>query len=257
MRGGRADPVGGAPAPLLSFEAVTVTRADGLAVRAVLEQVSFELEAGSSAGIYGARRSGKSTLLMLACGLQRAQAGAVRLAGVDLGGLSGRAQAELLRRDVALLRHEDFLAGTGETALDLIATALASRGLTLREARRGAQEALERVEAAGLAQQPAGSLSLSERSRVMLARALARRPRLLLVDEPAPLPSPAERERLIALIGELTRAQGIALLVVSEDLAMLAGLQRLASLSAGELRMPSAAGKVVALRARGSAGGGA
>lgn len=257
MRGRRADRALGDRAALLSFEGATVTRPDGLQLTTVLDGVSFELAAGASAGIYGSRRSGKSTLMRLACGLQRAQRGIVRFDGADLGALSGRRQAELLRRDVALLRHEDFLASAGETVLDLIATALASRGLTLRQAQRAAQEALARVDAAGLAQEPSASLSASQRALVMLARAIARRPRLLLVDEPAPLPGPADRERLVALMRDLSREDGIALLVASEDLAMLQGLQSLMAISAGELRMPHSSAKVVPMRARGSAGSGA
>ncbi len=257
MRGQPADRIAADEPPvLLSFEGVSVTCPDGLARQTVLDAASFELHARASAGIYGSRRSGKSTLMLLACGLQRAQAGTVRFDGVDLASLSSRRRAQLLRRDIALLRHEDWVASAGETVLDLIATALASRGLTLREAHRAAQAALELVGAAGLAQEPSVALPAAQRSRVMLARALARRPRLLLVDEPAPLPSPSEREQLCSLMRQLARESGIALLIASEDLAMLQGLQSLMALSAGELRMPSGAGKVVPLRARGSAGNG-
>ena len=69
----------------------------------------------------------------------------------------------------------------------------------------------------------------------MLARALVREPRLLVVDEPAPMPSLGERERFCALLRATPSERGIALLMASEDLAVLQGLAVLGSIADGEL----------------------
>jgi ABC-type molybdenum transport system ATPase subunit/photorepair protein PhrA len=89
------------------------------------------------------------------------------------------------------------------------------------------------------------SLSPTERARVMLARALVRAPRLLVVDEPAPLPSLLERERFCALLRSVAHERSIALLVASEELSTLQGIAVLASLSAGELCSTEEPGTVV------------
>ena len=85
------------------------------------------------------------------------------------------------------------------------------------------------------AQEIAASLSLTERTSVMLARALAREPRLLVLDEPAQMPNLKDRDRFYALLRSVTRERGMALLVASEEMAALQGLGVLMSISDGEL----------------------
>lgn len=224
--------------PLLSFRNVSLRYRDGPREVPLLEGVSFELYPGSSLGVYGERRSGKSTLLRLAAGLQLAHSGAVTFDGVDLATLSPRARATLLRNSLALLTPTDCIAGPGETVIDRVATARGCTGLSLREARRFALSTLDRVGAASLSEHEAGSsLSCSERALVALAKALVREPRLLLVDEPPPVPSISERDRFIALLRSVARERHISLLLASEDLTALQGLSTLASLSRGELSL--------------------
>jgi ABC-type glutathione transport system ATPase component len=227
--------------PLLCFDGVSCRRADGHRELTLLDRVSFDLDPAQTMGVYGARRCGKSTLLRLAAGLQLADAGGVRFAGRDHHNLSARARSRLLRGPIALLCAGDRTAGAGaaagETVLDHVATGAGSDGSSLRQARRRAMQALAALDAAGLAAEDTstGALSAAERARVLLARALVREPRLLLVDEPAPLPSLSERERFCALLRSLAREQKIALLVASEELSCLQGLDVLASLSGGQL----------------------
>jgi ABC-type lipoprotein export system ATPase subunit len=222
--------------PLLSFVDVTKRVRDGPREVVVLDRVSFDLRAGGCAGVYGRRRSGKSTLLRIAAAIESPDAGAVRFDGREVTRFSPGERARLLRASVALLAGEDWLPSPGETVLDHVATALGSVGFTLREARRAALATLDRlgVSAVGAAE-PTASLALGDRARAALARALVREPRLLIVDEPAPMPSLGERERFCALIREHAHADGIALLMASEDITALQGLEVLMSISGGEL----------------------
>jgi predicted ABC-type transport system involved in lysophospholipase L1 biosynthesis ATPase subunit len=241
--------------PLLCFAGVSVRHPDGERVRTLLQRVSFELQPAGSAGLYGSARSGKSTLMRLACGLQLAQEGQVRFAGRDLRELSGTARARLLRAEIALLAAEGWMPSPGETALDCVAVALGSAQVSLREGRRRALAALDRVGEAACAQETAAALSLDSRARVALARALVREPRLLLVDEPAPLPSINERERFCRLLRDLAAERGIALLVASQDISMLQGLDVLMSISAGEVCSTAPQAEVVPLASRRAAAG--
>jgi ABC-type lipoprotein export system ATPase subunit len=237
--------------PLLSFANVGKRYPDGGRAIAVLNEVSFELAAGEAVGIYGARRSGKSTLLRLAAAIESPDAGTVRFAGRDVTRISPGERARLLRGSVAILAAPDWLPCPGETVLDNVAMSLGSDGPTMREARRRALLALDGVGVAALcAAEMTASLSLQERARVMLARALVREPRLLIVDEPAPMPSLRDRERFCAILRTTARERGIALLVASEDVAMLRGLGALMLISGGELCATEERGTVVQLRPR-------
>jgi putative ABC transport system ATP-binding protein len=221
---------------LLSFERVGRRHRDGPRETAVLDGISFELEQGVGMGVYGQRRSGKSTLLRLAAGLEAPDRGRVFVQGRDLAPLSRDERARLLRGPVALLGGEPWAPAPGETVLDHVALSAGSAGMSLREARRAALAVLDRAGVAGVsAEETPPALSPAERARVALARAIVREPRLLLVDEPAPLPSVLERERFCALLRAIAQERGMALLVASEELSALQGLAVLASLSGGEL----------------------
>jgi ABC-type lipoprotein export system ATPase subunit len=245
----------GAPPPLLSFVNVSKRSRDGAREIPVLDAVSFEVDAGAAVGLYGARRSGKSTLLRLAAAIEPPDAGTVRFDGRDVTRISPSDRARLLRGPVALLTAADWFPSPGETVLDHVAMSVGSDGCTLREARHRALGALDRVGAAAVgAAEMTASLSLAERARVMLARALVREPRLLVVDEPAPMPSLSEREQFCALLRAVARERGSALLMASEDMAALQGVGVLMSISAGELCSTEEGGTVVQLPRRRAAG---
>ncbi|MHB1538624.1 MAG: ATP-binding cassette domain-containing protein [Solirubrobacteraceae bacterium] len=236
--------------PLLTFANVGRRVRDGARSRSLLCDVSFELSAAETAGLYGARNAGKSTLLRLACAIELADAGAVVYDGHDLARLSRAGRARLLREQVALVVEDAWLPQASETALGRIVTALGGTGLTLREARRRGLAALDRFDVAGIAADPAVSLERAQRARVELACAIAREPRLLLVDEPAPSPNVLERERLCAAIRGVAEERAIALLIASEDVAALQGLGTLMSISAGEVCSTSGSATLVSLAGR-------
>ncbi len=220
--------------PLLSFANVSKRYPDGGREIVVLNQVSFELAAGAAIGVHGPRCSGKSTLLRLAAAIESPDGGSIRFDGQDITRLSGAERARLLRGPVALLAEADWLTSPGEIALEHVAMSLGSEGLTMREAKHRALATLDAVgvSAVGAARTTA-SLSSEQRARVMLARALVGEPRLLVVDEPAPMPSIDDHERFCATLRRVTRERGIALLVASEEMATLGGMGAPMSLSTG------------------------
>lgn len=242
--------------PLISFLNASKSYPDGGREIVVLDRVSLDIDAASSVGVYGNRRSGKSTLLRMAAGIVLPDSGTVQFDGQDMARMSAGERSRLLRGAIAFMSSTDWRAHPGETVVDHVATSLGSEGLTIREARRRARGILDRVGvgAAG-AGEPTSSLSLTERTRVMLARALAREPRLLILDEPAVMPKLGDRDRFYALLREAARERGMALLVASEDLAALQGVGVLISIADGEVCSTEESGTVVNLPGRRRAAG--
>jgi ABC-type lipoprotein export system ATPase subunit len=241
--------------PLLSFVNVSKRYHDGARELTVLDCVSLEMDAGVSVGVYGTRRSGKSTLLRLAAGVALADSGVVRFEGRDIARMSGRERGRLLRSEIAFMCAADWRTNAGESVVDHVATSLGSEGLTMREARRRAMHVLDEVEVGSAAGEPMSSLSLTERARVMLARALARKPRLLVLDEPALLPSLRDRDRFYELLRATGRTRDVALLIASEEMPALQGLGVLVSIADGELVSTGPRSTVVPLAGRRRLGG--
>jgi ABC-type lipoprotein export system ATPase subunit len=221
--------------PLLAFEHVTKSYPDGQRRIIVLEQASFEVYAGDFVGILGPQRAGKSTLVRLAAGIESPDEGTVSFAGHDIARMSVLERDRLLRTRIGVLSTDDWRPGKGERVVDLVALPLVSDRATLHEARRRARRMLNWAGASEYADELAQSLSVGERTRVMLARALVRNPRLLLVDEPAVTPSLDERDELYELLLSTPREHDAALIVVSQDRTFVRGATVAMSLAYGEL----------------------
>lgn len=221
---------------LLRIREVSKAYPDGGGYVSVFERASLDLEEVSHVGVYGKRRSGKSTLLRLAAGVERPDSGSVLFDGIDLSASSPRELARVLRSRLAYIALGDWRPNPGESVVQHVALSLGGLGLTVRQAERSA---LRELDAVGLsaadALSPAGSLSMVDRTRVMLARALAHKPRLIVIDDPVLSPSVSERDTLYALLRGVSRERHIALLVASEDFAALQGFDVFVSISAREL----------------------
>lgn len=231
--------------PLVAFENVVKRRSDpGGRELAVLDGVTFELNAGDSLGIWGARRSGKSTLLRLVAGLEAPDEGVVRFDGHDVAKLSDREHARLVRSRIGLA-PSSWRETRNARVVDHVALPLLSAGASLREGSIAAREALARVGAGDRADMFVSELSAGERTRVAIARALVRRPALLLVDEPALTPSPSERDELSALLQSLAGEPRLTLVVASEDVTAIRVARQVMTLSDGVLRSSQPPGEVV------------
>lgn len=222
---------------LLRFEEVTSAHPDGHRRLVVLKDASFAIEAGMFAGVYGARRSGKSTLLRLAAGIDLPERGTVRIAGRDSATMSGLERERLLRNEIGLVCIDDWHPKPRESVLDYVALALGSEGATLRQARRSARRALQRIGLGESADELAMNLSLGERLRAMLARALVREPRLLLIDEPAAIPRISDREDLMVSLRRAASELGTTLVVASEEMGPLHGADVVISVGGGEINI--------------------
>ena len=232
-------------APLLSLAHVTKHYLDGRRDTVVLKNVSLQIEEGDFMGIWGPKRSGKSTLLRLMAGIERPNSGKVSFGGREMQAMSARERARLLRRDGIALVSSEWHTQIVRPAVELVATACASDGTPMGEARTLARKALARVDAVDCADVRTDRLALGERLRVALAMALVREPRLLLVDEPAVLPSPLESDELYTLLRSLGEDRRLAVVIASENLAATSGAPRTMAVSSGEVRSMDQTGVIV------------
>lgn len=231
---------------LLCFKDVGARFQDGARDVLVLKEVSFDVAPRELVGVYGERRAGKSTLLRIAAGIESPSSGSVQLVGHDLASLSLSERARLRRRGgVALLSAERRAPAAPQAVVEHVALPLTGDGLTLAESEALARDALETVGIGSLCHARLERLSLSDAVRVELARAIVREPRLLLVDEPAVVPGPSDGRELNALLRTLAREREFALVIASADLAALAGLHRLHTLSDGRLRSSESRRRVI------------
>jgi ABC-type ATPase involved in cell division len=230
---------------LFAFESVTKGYLDGRRHRSVLEDVSFEVDGGDFIGIWGMRRSGKSMLLRLAAGLELPDEGRILFDGKDLTELSGEDRAKLLRSRGIGFVSSDWRPSASQTAIEYVAVSLLPDGLSLRDARHVARQALDGMGVLNCAHLLTDRLSIGEALRVRLAQALVSEPRLLLVDEPAILPSPSERQELYALLTSFGRSSTPAVLVASEDVGIVRRARRMMTIGGGTLHSMDKEGEVV------------
>jgi len=235
---------------LLSLTQVTRRYGDGRREVTVLDRVCMEVAAEDFVGVWGPRRSGKTTLLRVAAGIEVPNAGAVCFDGRVLTQMGANERARAMRTHGIAHVAGDWRPQLNQHCIDSVAMALLGDRVSLREARPLARRALERVGAGACAEEWTGRLSAGERMRVALARGLVREPRLLLVDEPTVSPSAIESHELYALLRSLACEGGPAVVLASEDLEALEGARRIMSISDGELRSMDSEGVVVSFPGR-------
>jgi predicted ABC-type transport system involved in lysophospholipase L1 biosynthesis ATPase subunit len=233
---------------LLSFRNVSVSVRDGPREVPVLEEVSFEIDAGDYVGLWSGRRTGKSTLLRLAAGVEVPDSGEILFDGADLVEMSKDRRAHLRRRGGIALALADWSPAESRPVVEHVAFPLAACGVSFHDAERVARRTLKRVGAADVEDIAMNRLKLSERVRVELARALVREPRLLLVDEPAVLASPREGRELYELLRSLGRDRSLAVVVASEQSAAIEGAPRVFTLSGGRIHSTDSRRKVLPFR---------
>lgn len=188
-----------------------------------IERVSFDVAPGEVLGIVGPNGSGKSSLLKLSAGLLRPESGIIRLAGQAIGELSALAIAKTLAFVPQEQAHE-FPFTVAETVLmGRFPHRQAGWWSMGMEAEReedlsAAHRAMVEADVVELADRLVSDLSGGERQRVMIARALAQEPRILLLDEPTAFLDLSHQIEICALIQRLVNERSRTVVLVSHDL---------------------------------------
>jgi putative ABC transport system ATP-binding protein len=169
------------PPPAINLEDVRLTLPSMAGPVRILDGISLSVDAGQTVALLGPSGSGKSSILMVAAGLEAATSGRVTVAGTDITRLSEDALARFRRGHVGIVFQSFHLIPT-MTALENVAVPLELSGA--REAFDRAMAELRAVGLAARAEHYPSQLSGGEQQRVALARAIAPRPSVLFADEP-------------------------------------------------------------------------
>lgn len=205
----------------------------GEVVRA-LDGVSMAIDPGELVALYGPSGSGKTTLLTIVAALVAPDSGSVLVNGREVSALSAREAARYRRLDLGYVSQSlDLLPGV--PAIDNAALKLFDLRVGVREARRRVAPLLERLGLGDRLHHRADQLSAGERQRVLVARALATGPSLVLADEPTGSLDSERSHQVLTLLTEVCREQGVAMLLVTHDPQAAAFASRVQALRDGRL----------------------
>jgi ABC-type lipoprotein export system ATPase subunit len=197
----------------------------------VLDVVDVSLAPGSWTALTGRSGSGKTTLLNLIAGISRPTAGAITVAGADLGAMSEARRDAFRARHVGYVFQTFNLLSAFSAVENVMLPMMFTDAIPRREHRRHAVAILSRLGLGARLSHPPHRLSRGEQQRVAIARALANDPPLILADEPcASLDAHTARE-VLSEFWAVCRQDGKTVLVASHEDAALAAAHRVLDMS--------------------------
>ena len=219
--------------PLIELDDVRLTLGEGEVRTEILKGISLRLDPGESLAILGPSGSGKSSLMAVVAGLERATSGTVRLLGQDASALGEDALARMRGRDIGIVLQSFQLLPT-MTAIENVSVPLELARVP--DARARAEAELVSVGLGHRLTHYPAQLSGGEQQRVAIARATAPRPKLLLADEPTGNLDTGTGGSIIDLLFERAGAAGAGLLVITHDAAVAARAGRRIELADGRAK---------------------
>jgi iron complex transport system ATP-binding protein len=200
----------------------------------VVDEVSLTAAPGSTTAVIGANGSGKSTLIRMLAGLLKPRSGSILLSGISLDEWEPRLRA----REIAYVPQSTATVFPFQV-IDLVLSGRSPHAVRLRfESKHDVEKAREALELAGalhVAARPFTSLSGGERQMVILARALAQEPRLLLLDEPSSSLDLKHRAALIRTLTRLRHSRDLSAIMVTHDIQLACAFDRIVALRCGEV----------------------
>jgi putative ABC transport system ATP-binding protein len=212
--------------PLIELQGLTKVYGTGQAVMHALRGIDLRIDEGEFVAVMGPSGSGKSTCMNILGCLDTATAGAYRFKEVEVNRLS-RAQRTLLRRFNIGFVFQGFNLLNRTTALENVELPLIYRGVSARERRARAFDALETVGLNGWETHTPGELSGGQQQRVAIARAIVTKPAILFADEPTGNLDTARSCEIMELLTSLNGEQGVTIVMVTHEPNMAAYAKRI------------------------------
>ena len=183
---------------------------------------SFDVEEGAIVGLIGPNGAGKTTIFNMVAGVYAPDAGEIRFGGRRIDGLRpDEVCAAGIGRTFQIVRPFP-----GLSVLDNVTIGALARTSGVTEAQRHAGEILERLGLGAKRDLPGSALTLPDRKRLEVARALATRPRLLLLDEVMAGLRPTECDQMVAVFDELNQREGLTILLIEHVMRAVMALAR-------------------------------
>ena len=218
---------------ILSIQNLSKTYQSGSRKLTVLENVTFDIQAGETISIVGPSVSGKTTLLGLCAGLDSGSSGSVILNGQALEKLNEDQRAAVRNKDVGFI-FQNFQLLPTLTALENVMVPLELK--KRKDAKGKALELLEKVGLKDRATHYPTQLSGGEQQRVSIARAFANEPKIHFADEPTGYIDTETGEMIEKLIFDLNKEQGTTLVLVTHDLDLAGKTQRIIHIKGGKIQ---------------------
>ena len=218
------------PSLAISARNLTLTLGSTAAPVTILRGIDLDIARGEVVALLGPSGSGKSSLMAVLSGLERASGGSLMVAGADFAGLSEDGLAAARRGRIGIVLQAFHLLPT-MTAAENVATPMELAG-----ANDAAPRALAELEAVGLAHRTGHyptQLSGGEQQRVAIARATAPRPELIFADEPTGNLDAATGEEIINLLLARRAETGATLLIITHDASLAARCERVLTMADG------------------------
>jgi ABC-type lipoprotein export system ATPase subunit len=200
----------------------------------VLKGVSLSIDTGEFVCLAGKSGSGKTTLLSILSGLERPTSGHVRLGGKDIASATEDELALFRRENVGFIFQSFNLIPT-LSAWENVALPLFPVRMKSDERKRRATDLLERMELGHRMDHLPSALSGGEKQRVAIARALVAHPKVLFADEPTGNLDSATEEAIMDILHRLHRQEGLAILMVTHEMALTKSADRLIRMHDGEV----------------------
>ena len=221
-----------APAPAISVRNLTLTLGNGTAAVEILKGIDLTVPQGQTLALLGPSGSGKSSLMSVLSGLERATSGTLDVAGEDFAALDEDALARARRGRIGIVLQAFHLLPT-MTALENVATPMELAGMEGAE-----QRAVAELQAVGLGHRLshyAAQLSGGEQQRVAIARATAPRPALIFADEPTGNLDAATGAGIVDLLFARRAETGATLVIITHDAALAERCERVVTLADGRI----------------------
>lgn len=210
-----------------------------------LDDVSLNIEEGSSVAILGKSGSGKSTLMHAISGLDKPQKGRVLIDGEDILRLKPRATDKFRAQKMSFIFQSFFVEG-GESCYDNVSLALETAGVARIGRRKRIIEALEAVDLGDKIKSRAKDLSGGQKQRLAIARAIVGRPQILFADEPTGNLDSATSKVIEDLLFNYCKENNATLIIVTHDEDLAQKCQRVIHIKDGKIESDSVARKLAA-----------
>jgi len=201
---------------ILRTESLSKTYVNGPEKTVALDDVNLNVRRGELLAIYGPSGSGKTTLLFLLGGLDRPTSGQIFLDSLEISNLDERRLSTLRRNEVGFV-FQNYNLVEDLTVLENVKLTMMFEGKSEQEMAQRASDVLRKVGVAHKEKNRPSQLSAGEQQRVATARALANRPRLVLMDEPTGNLDQDNSRGLMSLIEEIRIAEGVTFIVATHN----------------------------------------